>query len=329
MKKVLITGGAGFIGLNMALELLNNGSEVLIVDDLKNSYKKYVDSLINKFSKFTFIKGDVCNKSFMTNIFKNNSFDGVVHLSAHKYIGESFKKKDEYMYNNLTSLKVVLDLMTKFSVKKLLFASSVTVYGVSNMPIENSPLNPISPYAESKKIGEEMVVKWSKNNVDKKAIIFRFANPTGANTEYNLGNHSKKGFRSLMGDLVYHAISGEKLFLRGNTHNTYDGTTIRDYIHISDISRITMNVFSKEDKNFSIYNLGRGKGFSVLEMLKMTEDVTGKKINYSFKDREEGDIPIIETNVEKIKTVYGIDFKFGLKEMIDSEYKFYLKNILR
>lgn len=324
MKRVLITGGAGYIGLNMALELIKKDISITIVDDMKNSYREHIDSLISLYpDKISFVEGDVCNISFMEDTIRDNNFDSIIHLSARKYVGESFKQKDEYMRNNLESLRVVLDLMGKYDIKNLMFASSVTVYGNATTMHEDGILSPISPYAESKKLGEDMIHTWYKSNSEKNILIFRFANPMGANTEYNLGNHPKSGIRNLIGELIHHALSSEPLILHGNNHPTIDGTPVRDFIHILDLARISMDIFTSDFKGLHTYNLGRGKGYSVLEMLHMAEEITSKKINFSFGERIMGDVSIVETNIEKIAHTYNIKFTHDLEDMVVSEYEFY------
>lgn len=327
MKKVLITGGAGYIGLNITIELVKKDISVVIIDDMKNAREEYINQIIKTFPNYiTFYTGDVCDKDFVESIIDKHNIDGVVHLAAKKYVGESFKIPDEYMQNNLNSLSTVLDIITKYNIPNIMFASSVTVYG--NVPTmnETGKLEPISPYAESKRLGEEMLKDWHSTHQDKNVLIFRFANPLGANSAYSIGDHPKTNSKSILSHLITHAISGENLVLHGNNHPTKDGTSIRDYIHILDLARISMEVFTSGFTGFNIYNLGRGKGYSVLEMLHTTENITGKTINHTFGEAAPGNVSIVETNIDKISSSYNIEFSHGLDDMITTEYEFHIKH---
>ena len=327
MKEILITGGAGYIGLNDTIELIKKNISVVIVDDMKNAREEYVEHIMNTFpNHITFYKGDVCDKEYIERIIQKHNFDGIIHLAARKYVGESFKIPDEYMQNNLNSLSTVLDLTTKYNIPNIMFASSVTVYGNASTMNETGKLEPISPYAESKRLGEEMIQEWHQNNKDKNVLIFRFANPLGANSEYSIGDHPKTDSKSILSHLITHAISGENLVLHGNNHPTKDGTSIRDYIHILDLAKISMQVFTSGFTGFNIYNLGRGKGYSVLEMLHTTENITGKTINHTFGEAAPGNVSVVETNIAKITNDYNIEFSHGLDDMITTEYEFHINH---
>lgn len=323
MSKVLITGGAGYIGLNVALCFLESGDKVVIVDDLKNSYKKNVNNLLKRFNNLSFYKANVCSESFMDGIFKANHFDIVIHLSAKKYVNESMVHPKAYMHNNIHSLKVVLALCKKYGVKKVAFASSITVYGNSQSIniSEDEPLNPISPYALSKKIGEELIAKWQKEN-DGFAIIFRFTNPIGANTKFMLGDNSKLKKLSLPAYIVSNVLCNLPLKFNGNTFNTVDGTPVRDYIHVCDLARIVFEMCKKYNKKqLEIINVGCGKnGYSVLQILGEIENYFGK-INYSFGERKQGDVARLVCNNSKLKS-YGLMPKLGLFDMLQSEIAF-------
>ena len=327
MKKVLITGGAGYIGLNITVELIKKDISVIIIDDMKNAREEYIEHIMELFpNHITFFKGDVCNKDLVEDIIKNENVDGIIHLAARKYVGESFQIPDEYMNNNLNSLSNILDICSKYNIPNIMFASSVTVYGNASTMDENGILAPISPYAETKRLGAEMIKEWYKSNSDKNVLIFRFANPLGANSTYQIGDHPKTNSKSILSHLITHAISGENLVLHGNNHPTKDGTSIRDYIHILDLARISMDVFTSGFSGLNIYNLGRGKGYSVLEMLHTTEDVTGKTVNHTFGEAAPGNVSVVETNIDKITSTYNIEFQNGLVDMITTEFDFHTKH---
>lgn len=330
MKNVLITGGAGFIGTNVSAKLLEKGYCVCVIDDLKNAYVSHVHFLQTKFPNLEFVKADACNYAKIEEIFKTHKFDTVVHLSAKKYVGESFLKEKEYFENNMKSLENLLLLSEKYCIKHFAFASSITVYGNcnKNMVSENEKYAPISPYAKTKQLGEEEIEKFSKKNLNMKFSIFRFTNPVSANTKYMLGDHSKKRKINLVSLVCKNAIENKKLVLNGNNHNTEDGTPVRDYFHVEDLATLVCEVLEKQKTQKDTINVGMsGNGFSVLQIIKQAEEILNKKIDYSFGNNKPGDVAkIVCDNTHLLKT-YG-NFKFkNIKQIIQDEIEFqkYLK----
>lgn len=326
MKNILITGGAGFIGLNLAVQFLNKEYNVVVVDDLKNSYKKHINKLLKQFNNLTFYKGDVCDYNFMENVFKLHSFDTIIHLSAKKYIFVSFKHKRLYMKNNMESLDVVLKLASIFKIKKFMFASSVTVYGnnESKNIKETESYAPISPYALTKVMGEEKIMEWHKQNKDVGVIIFRFTNPCGANIKYMLGDNAKSKKLSLVAYIVNNALNNVPLKFNGNNHNTFDGTPVRDYIHIVDLANIVFNVLNNvKDGKLEILNVGcGGNGYSVLQILSAVEKVLECKIDYCFIDKKQGDVARLVCDNTKLKSTYNIYPTLNICDIVKDEIEF-------
>lgn len=328
MKNILITGGAGYLGLNVSLSLLEKNVNIVIVDDLKNSYKEHVSSLVNHFpTQVNFYEGNVCDYEFMKSVFEKYSFETVVHLAAHKYVGESIKYPEEYKSNNINSLTNILNLCDEFKVSRLAFASSAVIYGnTSDVPVvEETVLSPLSPYAETKAEGEKIIQDWHKKTKIP-ATIFRFSNPAGANTKFMFGDHSKKGFENLIPYIVKSAINNTQMTFKGNDHPTPDGTPIRDYIHISDLANIVSTVLlTSANPGVEILNISRGTGFSLLEIVKTIELKLNKNLNYNFEERNKNESSISLLDQTKLNQTYFVSHKFGLNEIIDSQIEFYKK----
>lgn len=326
LKKILITGGAGFLGLNMAVSLLKKGCEIVIVDNLKNSHEMHINRLIEEFeNRVTFCYGDVCDFEFMKTVFDSHDFDAVIHLAAHKYVGESIDKPQEYFDNNIGSLEVVLNLSKEFKVKKLAFASSAVVYGNTDIVPTNESVKfaPISPYAETKCIGEEKICEWCQTS-GISGVIFRFSNPVGANNEYMFGDHSKKGVENLLPYIVRCAIEDKPMVFKGNNHATADGTPIRDYISVVDLAEIVASVLlDKQTDNLEILNVGCGKGYSLLEIVKAVETELGKPLQYSFTEKSNIEASVSILDSSKLYSKYGAEIRHDLTDIVQSQIKFF------
>ncbi len=325
MKTILITGGAGYLGLNISLKLIENNCNVVIADNLKNSYIKNVKKLLKEFPKQTkFYKGDVCNYAFVKQIFESNKIDIVLHLAAYKYVSESLKKPKLYQKNNINSLETVLKVSKEFNVSRFAFSSSAVVYGNTTcVPTsEDIEFSPLSPYAKTKCDGETMILEWNKkHNIP--ITIFRFSNPVGANSKYMFADHSKKGYENLIPYIVRSALTNQKMVFRGNDHPTPDGTAVRDYIHITDLATISSHILLNSKSNKETLNISSSVGSSVLEILKTTENLLGKKLNYSFEPRnpKEASVSILKT--DKLKENYSLFTKHTLKEIISSQIEYF------
>lgn len=322
MKKyVLITGGAGYIGTNLCPKLVEMGYDIVVVDDFANAKPIYIKKLQGLYpEKISVYKFDIKNKKMLKQVFEKYNFDGVIHLAGKKYVDESLKNPDEYLSNNVNSTKTLLDVMTEFEVKKLLFASTVTVYGETKyLPVdENHPLNPTSPYAESKKICEQIISDWSKNNT---AIICRFANLTGANKKLMLGDDSIKNKSSLIPYICHKIMLGEKLMFNGNTHKTKDGTTIRDYIHVDDLTQIVANLYETQNNSTTV-NIARGQGYSVLDILHSFETALGKSLDYGFNPPRIGDVAEISFSTKKLESLIKVNYSCNMDDIVSSALAF-------
>ena len=326
MKKILITGGAGYLGLNMAVSLLKNDCEIVIVDDFKNAYEMHINRLVEKVGKSVqFYGGNVCDFEFMKGVFEKHGFDIVIHLAAYKYVGESIDKPQEYFDNNIGSLENILQLSKEFKVQKLAFASSAVVYGNTDIvPTDESvKFAPISPYAETKCIGEDMIQDWClKSGVS--AVIFRFSNPVGANVEYMFGDHSKKGVENLLPYIVRAVSEDKEMVFRGNNHATPDGTPIRDYISIVDLADTVATVlFANQVENCEVINVGRGTGYSLLEIVDAVTQELGKEAKFSFAEKSNLEASVSLLDVSKLHSRYNVEIKHDLKEIVKSQIEFF------
>ncbi len=328
LKTILINGGAGYLGLNIALEFLNKNNNVVIVDDLKNSYKTHINKLLKTFPKnLCFYKGDVCDYDFMKNIFISHKPNIVFHLAALKYVGESIKKPIAYQKNNLCSLETILKLSKEFDVSRFAFSSSAVVYGnTNNLSVtEDFDFAPLNPYAKTKCDCESMILDWNKEtNVP--VTIFRFSNPIGANTDFMFGDHSKKGFENLIPYIVRCAVLNKPMTFRGNDHPTPDGTAIRDYLHILDLAEISSTILLTATSPCEVLNISSGVGTSVLEILKTTENLLNKKLNYSFSERNKNEASISVLDVSKLNKIYSLSTKRTLSETIKSQIDFFMSH---
>jgi len=332
MKKILVTGGLGYIGSHVVVELQNNGFKVVIIDDLSNSSKDVLDGIykITGVKPF-FEKVDMKVKKSLVDFFnKHTDIDGVIHFAAYKAVGESVKKPLEYYENNIHPLVYLLQEMDKLSSQKLIFSSSCTVYGQADeLPItENSPIKePESPYGNTKKVGEQVIKDTSNANNSLAAIALRYFNPIGAHDTTHLGELPNGTPQNLVPFITQTGIGiREKLSVFGNDYPTPDGTCIRDYIHVLDLAKahvIAMKrlLEEKNKDNYEVFNIGTGKGSSVLEVINAFEAVSGLKLNYSFVQRRLGDVVSAYADTTKANSVLGWKTELTLKDAIHSAWE--------
>ncbi|CAL2059328.1 UDP-glucose 4-epimerase GalE [Tenacibaculum sp. 190524A05c] len=299
MKKILVTGGLGFIGSHTVVELQNAGFDVTIIDDLSNSKIEVLESIKEITGKLPeFYQIDLKVKKDVTDFFNNNNIDGIIHFAAFKAVGESVKKPLEYYENNIGSLVYLLQEMRDRSIDNFIFSSSCTVYGQADeLPItEEAPIKKAeSPYGNTKQIGEEIIRDTCKAN-GLNAISLRYFNPIGAHESAKIGELPLGVPQNLI-PYVTQTAAGirEQLSVFGDDYNTPDGTAIRDYIHVVDLAKAHIaalqRLLQKENKNnFEFFNVGTGKGSSVLEIVTAFEKATNQKLNYKIAPRREGDI---------------------------------------
>ena len=332
MKKILVTGGLGYIGSHVVVELQNNNFEVLIVDDLSNSSLKVLDG-IQQITRVepTFEKIDLKNKQSVVDFFsRHNDIDGIIHFAASKAVGESVNNPLKYYENNIHSLIYLLQEINKLPTQKLIFSSSCTVYGQADkLPItENAPIKePESPYGNTKKIGEKIIKDACSASSSLNAISLRYFNPIGAHESALIGELPIGIPQNLVPYVTQTGIGlRERLSIFGNDYPTPDGTCIRDYIHVVDLAKAHVMAMKrlleeKNTENYEVYNIGTGKGSSVLEVVKTFEEVSGVKLNYSFVDRRLGDIISAYANTTKANTVLGWKSELTLKDALRSAWE--------
>jgi len=293
---ILVTGGAGYIGSHTCVELLNKGYDIVIADNFSNSKPealKRIKEITGK--EFKFYELDILDKEGLNKVFSENEIEAVIHFAGLKAVGESVTIPIKYYYNNVTGTLILCEVMEKHNVKKMVFSSSATVYGKpESVPIkESSPLNPTNPYGRTKLMIEEILRDIYVSDNDWSIAILRYFNPIGAHESGKLGEDPNGIPNNLMPYITQVAIGiREKLCVFGNDYDTHDGTGVRDYIHVVDLAKGHLKALEKimASKGIDSYNLGTGTGYSVLDVVKAFEKVTGKKIPYQFTGRRPGDI---------------------------------------
>ncbi len=332
-KKILVTGGTGYIGSHTTILLLEQGFDVVIADNLSNSSIEVVD-LIEKVAgkRPQFFKTELRNSTDIEFLFKNNDFDAIIHFAALKSAPESVKKPLLYHQNNVTSLLNLIEAAQKYNVKNFIFSSSCAVYGTPNyLPVdEKHPFNEaLSPYARSKQIGECILKDTANKNF--RSISLRYFNPIGAHPSGLIGDMPAKD-ANLM-HYVLEVALGKRPYLEiyGNDYDTPDGTGVRDYIHILDVAQAHIVALKRLLKdqiltNYEYYNIGIGKGISVLQIVKAFEKYVGIKIPYKFAPRRPGDVCCIYASTELANKILKWKAKYTLKDMIITSWN-WAKNI--
>ncbi len=338
MKKIIVTGGLGYIGSHTVVELVNNGFEPIIVDNLSNSYAE-VYSWLSKIldHKPLFYQIDCADKDAFCEVFKtNNHIKGVIHFAAFKSVSASVAQPILYYQNNLDSLLTLLELMNENGIDNLVFSSSCTVYGIPEGRIqvdENTPLQkPNCPYGQTKLISEQIISDVAES-CKIKATLLRYFNPIGAHDSAKIGELPIGKPDNLVPFITQTAIGlRDKLSIFGNDYDTQDGTCIRDFIHVSDLAIAhvkALRYLEKKEEGVSVFNLGTGKGDSVMELVKTFEKVTGEKLNCEFAPRRAGDVPAIYANADKSNRILNWACRYSLEDSLSSAWKWqkHLKNI--
>ena len=330
--KVLVTGGAGYIGSHTALELLRDGYEVVIIDNLSNSSKEAVSRIEALSGKKTgFYQADVRDKAVLRKIFKENEIDWVIHFAGLKAVGESCAMPIEYYDNNLYGTLCLLEVMKEAGVKKLIFSSSATVYGTpEELPLtENSKTGgTTNPYGTSKYFQEIMLTDVQKADPEWSIVLLRYFNPVGADASGMIGE-DPKGIPNNLTPFIAKVAIGElpEIGVFGNDYPTKDGTGVRDYIHVVDLAKGHVAAMKGvTESGVYVYNLGTGNGYSVLEVIAAFEKACGKKLPYSFKPRRAGDIAECYADASKAKKELGWEAKLGIDEMCSSLWNWQRKN---
>lgn len=330
MQTILVTGGTGYIGSHTAVELIEAGYKVVIVDNLSNSEKEVLNgikSITNIEPAFEEI--DLCEREKVFSLFEKYKIDAIIHFAAFKAVGESVEKPLEYYHNNLESLLNILEAMRKYSTSSMVFSSSCTVYGQPDeLPVtEQAPIKKaLTPYGKTKQIAEEIIQDAVYAIEGIKSIALRYFNPIGAHPSAQIGE-LPLGVPQNLVPFVTQTAAGllEKLRVFGSDYNTPDGSAIRDYINVCDLAKahvvaVKRMLENKNKANFEIFNLGTGKGSSVLEIIESFQNVTGEKVNYEIVDRREGDIEQVWADTKYANEELGWSAETPLEETLLSAW---------
>ena len=328
MGKILVTGGTGFIGSHTCVELIANGYEVLITDNLCNS-KEAVVGRIEKISgkRPQFVRADICDYEAMTRIFDENDIDAVIHFAGLKAVGESVEKPLEYYSNNITGTLVLLKAMKEHGVKKIVFSSSATVYGMNNKApyTEDMPTSATNPYGYTKVMIEQILRDVCVSDGDFSAVALRYFNPIGAHSSGLIGEDPNGIPNNLVPYIAQVAIGKlSQLSVYGDDYDTPDGTGVRDYIHVVDLAKghVCAIDYANGHKGFTPVNLGTGKGSSVLEVAAAYEKACGKPINKRIAPRRAGDIATCYADTSRAKELFGWIAEYGIDEMCADSWNF-------
>ena len=332
IKKVLVTGGLGFIGSHTCVELINSNYEVIVIDNLSNSSIDVIDKIKEITGvEVKFYEDDVCSEEALEKIFSENEIDAVIHFAGYKAVGESVVKPIMYYENNLLSTLNLCKVMQKHGCKKIVFSSSATVYGSpKSLPIkEDFPLSTTNPYGTTKLMIERILDDIYISDKDFSIAVLRYFNPIGAHKSGLLGENPKGIPNNLMPYIV-RVASGELecLSVFGDDYDTPDGTGVRDYIHVVDLAKGHIKAIEKvlKDTGIDYYNLGTGNGYSVLDLVKTFEKVNNIKVNYKIVDRRPGDIAACFADPSKAYKELGWKAELGIEDMCKDSYNYILKN---
>ena len=332
--RILVTGGAGYIGSHTCIELLNQGQEVVVVDNLCNSSEESLNRVKQITGKdVTFYKADLLDKAAMEEIFSKETVDAVIHFAGLKAVGESVAKPLEYYHNNITGTLVLCDVMRNHGVKKIIFSSSATVYGdPAFVPItEDCPKGKITnPYGQTKSMLEQILTDLHTADPEWSVILLRYFNPVGAHKSGLIGEDPAGIPNNLTPYITQVAVGKLKeggVF--GNDYDTPDGTGVRDYIHVVDLAIGHVKAVDKlaqSEPDVRIYNLGTGKGFSVLQMIEAFSKACGKQIPYAIKPRRPGDIAECYADAALAKKELGWEAERGIDEMCEDSWRWQSNN---
>lgn len=330
---ILVTGGAGYIGSHTCVELLNAGYEVVVLDNLYNSSEEAVarvEEITGK--KVSFYQADLLDRPEVEKVFEKETIEAVIHFAGLKAVGESVAKPLEYYHNNITGTLILCDVMRKHGVKNIIFSSSATVYGdPAFVPItEDCPKGQITnPYGQTKGMLEQILTDFHVADPEWNVVLLRYFNPIGAHESGRIGEDPKGIPNNLVPYIAQVAVGKrECLGVFGNDYPTHDGTGVRDYIHVVDLAVGHVKALKKieEKAGVKIYNLGTGKGYSVLDVVKAYEKACGKPIPYTIKERRPGDVAACYADASKAKEELGWTAERGIEEMCADSYRWQSMN---
>ncbi len=331
---ILLPGGAGYIGSHTAVELLNEGKEIVIIDNFSNSKPKALEAIKKITGKdFKFYEMDYMDREKLEKVFEENQIEAVINFAGYKAVGESVQKPIEYYTNNVSGALVLLDTMKKYGCKKFIFSSSATVYGdpeIIPLTEDCKTGGTTNPYGTTKLFIEQILKDIYKSDNTWDICILRYFNPVGSH-ESGLIGEEPQGIPNNLMPYIVRVANGQlkELSVFGNDYNTKDGTGVRDYIHVVDLAQghvSALNKLDKEGKGLYIYNLGTGTGYSVLDMVKAFEESTGEKVPYKITERRPGDIATCYANPKKAKEELDWEAKKTLQDMCRDSWKFIKNN---
>jgi UDP-glucose 4-epimerase len=330
MKKIIVTGGAGYIGSHTVVELVKAGYDPIIIDNFSNSEKSALDGISAILGKdIKCYTADCTDAAALREVFQQEKdIAGVIHFAAYKAVGESVNEPLKYYHNNVGSLVILLQVMEEFQVEKLVFSSSCTVYGIPDiLPVtEKTPVQKAnSPYGNTKKICEEILTDLAASGSTVRTIALRYFNPIGAHPSAKIGELPLGVPNNLVPFVTQTAIGiREKLTIFGNDYDTPDGTCIRDYIHVVDLAKAHVaaidRLLQNKAEGVEFYNIGTGQGNTVLEAVQAFEKSTGVKLNYTIGPRRAGDVPKIYADVTKATEILGFKTASTLEEAMQSAW---------
>jgi len=330
-QTVLVTGGAGYIGSHTVVELLDAGYEVLIADDLRNSKEQVLDRIETITGKRPgFIKVDVTDRDAMKTLFEQNDFFAIIHFAGLKAVGESVQKPVEYYRNNLDATLTILECMAEYGVKRIVFSSSATVYGVPEVPInESAPRWCTNPYGWTKFMGEQILTDYANAHPDASVILLRYFNPIGAHDSGLIGE-DPQGIPNNLLPYINQVATGRLKELRvfGNDYPTPDGTGVRDYIHVVDLAKGHLKAleYAKTHTGAEAINLGTGTGYSVLDVIHAYESANGVKIPFRIVERRPGDVAENYADPKKAEALLGWKAERDLYNMCKTGYHWQSNN---
>ncbi len=323
--KILVTGGAGYIGSHTCVELLEHGYDVVVADNLSNSCEealRRVERITEK--KLNFYEGDLLDAAFTERVFEAERPEAVIHFAGFKAVGESVQKPIEYYHNNITGTLILCAAMKKYGCKKIVFSSSATVYGdPATVPVtEECPKGEITnPYGQTKSMIEQILTDIEKSDPAWSVTLLRYFNPIGAHVSGLIGEDPKGIPNNLVPYIAQVAVGRlKKLGVFGDDYDTPDGTGVRDYIHVMDLAAGHVSALKAMTPGVHIYNLGTGQGYSVLEVVKAYEKACGKPIPYEIKPRRAGDVAVNYSDPSKAERELHWKARFGIEEMCRDSY---------
>ncbi|WPP53487.1 UDP-glucose 4-epimerase GalE [Catalinimonas niigatensis] len=335
-SKVIVTGGAGYIGSHTVVELFHAGYEPIIIDNFVNAEKSAVKGIENILGhKVKLYEGDCGNMDFMRNVIRQEkNVSGIIHFAAYKAVGESVAQPLKYYRNNIDTLLSLLELMHEQTISRLVFSSSCTVYGQPDaLPVtEQSPKKPAeSPYGNTKQICEEIMEDTVKSGMAIKTVALRYFNPIGAHESAEIGE-LPLGVPNNLVPFVTQTAAGirEKLTVFGNDYNTHDGTCLRDYIHVVDLAKAHVSALhylerKSEKSSYDVFNIGTGKGSTVLDVIKTFEEVNQVKLNYTIGPRRPGDVEKVYAEVSQANAALRWKAQLSLADALKDSWRWQLK----